>query len=869
MFAGIANGTIAYFRRKVDNSWDCNNPVVVCLSKSAVMDMTEARGKLWCAAGSFIFVLNVETLGIERKIQVSSGSRVAVKHLVSYGSGVWASVWKSPMLHLYHNETFECLQSLSVVTPLTRMKNDIDTRIQAVNVDKVQVTSLLARGGLLWVGTDNGIIITYPLPRLGGVPQVSGKPCVSFHGHEGAVRCFHAFRVKRCLKHSADSVTGEDAIGRSLFYIDPFDQAASSLNLPRSYPELVPPESIESPIDTNEPFYYALEPEEGGPMTSSPQGSYEKWLKSFDGNINKVDPIFSPEEAELRNRHGSYNSDESMDSDTEFSFIEDRAKKVPAKIEKRAPSFSIDFRASETDGVPQATVTANGLPGNMDPITEIPFAELVSNFKGFDSGKDVVDGDVMEPSIDDTGFVMLGKTGSGYEEPIPPPDMIVTVPCTKVARSRNGKGNGTLKDQPSLVVKVNRSIPARDQTIDSKQPDDELCSKYKNEPLPEIPVKTLFEKSKEWTDAQGEYENLENIVPIDNEAGQDSKVTGETNLKLNTDAVNQEEAVSGESVVFSGAAEERTDKLANEADKIKDGRTKDEEAKEQSNLQQNEDEQKVEETSGADNGRAPTSVKDIPVLADHNVDEPELDFEGNDLEAGAFNERDVKSPIFIRVTDPETQESIEGALDMEHSPVMSRDSRFKSFSASTKSVVEPQRGRSETMPAKVTATESGVPCSSKGGRFKETDETDLPNANDNASPKNTPDQLDLSAAKTWEKSESVYTPLLNKSREPAVKIMPNAGTSAYEADMAISNTLAREKVARESQQGMYASLISVANRDGESRQDLLLQPLYVVSVGSGYTDLRRKQKIGSGLEFFMKFTASEPTPKLLIWKVTS
>ena len=27
------------------------------------------------------------------------------------------------MLHLYHNETFECLQSLSVVTPLARMKN--------------------------------------------------------------------------------------------------------------------------------------------------------------------------------------------------------------------------------------------------------------------------------------------------------------------------------------------------------------------------------------------------------------------------------------------------------------------------------------------------------------------------------------------------------------------------------------------------------------------------------------------------------------------------------------------------------------------------------------------------------------------------
>ena len=29
------------------------------------MDMTEARGRLWCASGNFIFVLDVETLAIE------------------------------------------------------------------------------------------------------------------------------------------------------------------------------------------------------------------------------------------------------------------------------------------------------------------------------------------------------------------------------------------------------------------------------------------------------------------------------------------------------------------------------------------------------------------------------------------------------------------------------------------------------------------------------------------------------------------------------------------------------------------------------------------------------------------------------------
>ena len=100
------------------------------------------------------------------------------------------------------------LRKLNTLTLFLFNFADIDTRIQAVNVEKVHVTSLLARGGLLWVGTDNGIIITYPLPRLGGVPQVSGKPCVSFHGHEGAVRCLHAFRVKRNMKHTADNVTG-------------------------------------------------------------------------------------------------------------------------------------------------------------------------------------------------------------------------------------------------------------------------------------------------------------------------------------------------------------------------------------------------------------------------------------------------------------------------------------------------------------------------------------------------------------------------------------------------------------------------------------------------------------------------------------
>ena len=46
-------------------SWDFENPTIVCLSNNAVMNLTEARGRLWCASGNCIYVLDVETLGIE------------------------------------------------------------------------------------------------------------------------------------------------------------------------------------------------------------------------------------------------------------------------------------------------------------------------------------------------------------------------------------------------------------------------------------------------------------------------------------------------------------------------------------------------------------------------------------------------------------------------------------------------------------------------------------------------------------------------------------------------------------------------------------------------------------------------------------
>jgi len=54
----------------------------------------------------------------------------------------------------------------------------------------IHVTALMASRGLLWVGTNVGIALTVPLPRLEGVPIISGRANISYHAHFGPVTFF-------------------------------------------------------------------------------------------------------------------------------------------------------------------------------------------------------------------------------------------------------------------------------------------------------------------------------------------------------------------------------------------------------------------------------------------------------------------------------------------------------------------------------------------------------------------------------------------------------------------------------------------------------------------------------------------------------
>ena len=54
----------------------------------------------------------------------------------------------------------------------------------------------MACKGLLWVGTNVGISLTIPLPRLEGVPIISGRVNISYHAHFGPISFLLALQPK-------------------------------------------------------------------------------------------------------------------------------------------------------------------------------------------------------------------------------------------------------------------------------------------------------------------------------------------------------------------------------------------------------------------------------------------------------------------------------------------------------------------------------------------------------------------------------------------------------------------------------------------------------------------------------------------------
>ncbi|XP_042743627.1 rho guanine nucleotide exchange factor 10-like protein isoform X5 [Lagopus leucura] len=179
LFAGLQDGTVAAYPRNNVGLWDLTEqPTCLPVGTSPVRALLMLDETLWASCANQVTVLDASTLCAQQTFEAHPDTEASVTHMIKAGSGVWMAFSSGSSIRLFHTETLEHLQEINIATRTTFV---------LPGQRHVCVTSLLICQGLLWVGTDQGIIVLLPVPRLEGIPKITGKGMVSLNGHGGPV----------------------------------------------------------------------------------------------------------------------------------------------------------------------------------------------------------------------------------------------------------------------------------------------------------------------------------------------------------------------------------------------------------------------------------------------------------------------------------------------------------------------------------------------------------------------------------------------------------------------------------------------------------------------------------------------------------
>ncbi|XP_008305141.1 rho guanine nucleotide exchange factor 10-like protein [Stegastes partitus] len=178
LFAGLRNGTMmVYGRNNSDDLWDPDSCRCVTLGSDPVRTLLVLDDSVWASCGNSVTVVEASSLTTQ-KFEVHPDPMVSVAHMACAGGGVWMAFSEGSSIRLFHTETLELLQEINISTRSTLLNT---------GQKSMRVTSLLICQGLLWVGTAQGLIITLPVPKLEGIPKITGKGMVSLNAHCGPV----------------------------------------------------------------------------------------------------------------------------------------------------------------------------------------------------------------------------------------------------------------------------------------------------------------------------------------------------------------------------------------------------------------------------------------------------------------------------------------------------------------------------------------------------------------------------------------------------------------------------------------------------------------------------------------------------------
>lgn len=189
VFVALVNGSVQIFRRSHDGEWNFKATQTVTLIESnPVSHLLPIKENVYAACGRKVWVINGSSGDILKPFDVHhvEGERNLPVNLMAHsGIGLWVSLKSSNIICLYHTETFKHLQDINIASNVLRLTSSRDT---VNNKSSIFVTALMACKGLLWVGTNVGISLTIPLPRLEhALPIMSGGVSISYHAHFGPI----------------------------------------------------------------------------------------------------------------------------------------------------------------------------------------------------------------------------------------------------------------------------------------------------------------------------------------------------------------------------------------------------------------------------------------------------------------------------------------------------------------------------------------------------------------------------------------------------------------------------------------------------------------------------------------------------------
>uniref|UniRef100_A0AAY4C0K4 DH domain-containing protein n=1 Tax=Denticeps clupeoides TaxID=299321 RepID=A0AAY4C0K4_9TELE len=162
-----------------DGSWNSASPKVLKLGVLPVKALLAVEDHIWVSSGGQVFIISTKTHLVERHLEAHQEEGMVVSHMVVAGVGIWIAFSSGSTLRLFHTETLEHLQDINIATPVNSILS---------GQQRVSVSSLLVCHGLLLVGTNLGVTVALSVPRLQGIPKVTGRGMVSFHAHSGPVK---------------------------------------------------------------------------------------------------------------------------------------------------------------------------------------------------------------------------------------------------------------------------------------------------------------------------------------------------------------------------------------------------------------------------------------------------------------------------------------------------------------------------------------------------------------------------------------------------------------------------------------------------------------------------------------------------------